>query len=380
MNEMTMKDIMFELCSLTGVGGFEGPIRDWIMEQARPYADEMKVDKMGNLLVYRRGRQHLDRPLALFAHMDEPGFLVSGITREGMVQLTGRMPAKSIIGKQMEIHRQGMGREGSEGSEGSESSEGSVVYGVTGMKADHLQTEEEQKKTPDLSKLLVDIGCTCEADARELVREGNVAVPYVEPEMLGCPVGSTGDDGYTSAGVMMTGRGLASRAGCAVLLELLKEEPTCDCWFVFSVSGENWSLVPGKGAMLAARLLNPRLAVVLHAVDTGEGPGVPAEKLNCRCGEGAAISLQDGDFVFDRGLRQIMTDEANEQGVLWQYHTGNKQVTGAGRLASAGGGCFVLPVNLPIRFLGAEAGVCSLYDLDSMAAMCRIVMEKAGEL
>ena len=360
MKESNMKDTLFELCSLAAVGGFEKPVRDRIREMAQPYADEIRVDKLGNLMVFRKGRRSLEKPLVLFAHMDEPGFLVKKITEDGMVQLLNNtMPAKSIIGKQLEIHRQGKGRDG-------------VVYGVAGMKADHLQTPEEQKKTPELGKLLMDIGATSRDEAEALVRPGDVVVPYVEPELLGCPVG--GDSGK-----IFTARGLASRGGCAVLLELLKEEPACDCWFVFAVSGENWHLVPGKGAIMAARQLDPLMAVMLHGVDTGEGPGVPAEKINCRLGEGAAISLMAGDFVFDRGLRQTVTDEADDAGVLWQYHTGGRQVTGAGRLAAAGEGCFLLPVNLPLRYTGAEGAVCCLSDLGSMADVCRIMMEKAGE-
>ena len=361
MNERNLKDTLFERCSLAAVGGYEKPVRDWIRREAEPYADEIRVDKLGNLMVFRKGRKHLERPLAFFAHMDEPGFLVKKITDDGMVQLVNNtMPAKAIIGKQLEIRRQVKGREG-------------VIYGVAGMKADHLQTPEEQKKTPALDKLLVDIGVTSKEDAEALVRPGDVVVPYVEAELLGCPV--DGEDGR-----FMTGRGLAARGGCAVLLELLKDEPACDCWFVFAVSGENWYLAPGKGAIMASRQLNPLMAVMLHGVETGEGPGVPAEKINCRLGEGAAISLMDGDFVFDRGLRQLVTEEADEAGVLWQYHTGKKQVTGAGRLAAAGEGCFLLPVNLPLRYTGAEGAVCALSDLASMADVCRIMMEKAGEI
>ena len=345
--DMTLKDTLFELCSLVGVGGFEKEIRQWILEQARPYADEIRTDKLGNLMVYRKGIRHPDTPLAFFAHMDEPGLLVKKITKDGMLQLMGSMPAKSIIGKQLAI--QGLN---------------GPVYGVCGMKADHLQTAEEQKKTPQLSRLLVDIGCTCEEEARKLVREGNMAVPLVEAELLG-------------GGSMMTGRGLASRAGCAVLLELLKEKPACDCWFVFTVSGENWDRVPGKGAIPAVRQLNPGLAVMLHAADTGEGPGVSEEDVNCRCGQGAAISLMDGDFVFERRIRQMVTDEADRQGIRWQFHKSGMQVTGAGHLASGKDGCVLLPVNLPVRYLKASAGVCSLEDLSSMAAVCRIVMDKA---
>lgn len=356
-----MKKKLFELCSLAAIGGFEQPVRQYLMEQARPFADEMKTDKMGNLLVYRRGAVHLEKPLMLMAHMDEPGFLVANITDDGMVQLAGgRMNARALIGKQLEIHdRRGM------------------VYGAAGMKAEHMQTPEEQKKTPDLSRLLIDIGCTSKEEAAAKVRLGDVAVPLVEPELLGTP--KSADASELPEGGMMTGRGLASRGGCAVLLKLLEEQPVCDCWFVFAVSGENWSLVPGKGGMMAARLLEPAMAVLLHGVDTGEGPGVPAEEISCRCGGGAAISLADADFVFERTLREKVTSSADRRGVRWQFNYGSSQVTGAGRLASAHIGCRVLPVNLPIRYLQSAAGVCCLDDLESMAEVCRLMMERAGE-
>ena len=164
-----MKKKLFELCSLASIGGFEQPVRQYLMEQARPFADEMKTDKMGNLLVYRRGTVHLEKPLMLMAHMDEPGFLVANITDDGMVQLAGgRMNARALIGKQLEIHdRRG------------------IVYGAAGMKAEHMQTPEEQKKTPELSRLLIDIGYTSKEEAAAKVRLGDVAVPLVEPEHLG---------------------------------------------------------------------------------------------------------------------------------------------------------------------------------------------------
>ncbi|MDD6816824.1 MAG: hypothetical protein PUE84_10310 [Firmicutes bacterium] len=356
-----MKKKLFELCRLAAIGGFEQPVRQYLMEQARPFADEMKTDKMGNLLIYRQGTVHLEKPLMLMAHMDEPGFLVTNITDDGMVQLAGGgMNARALIGKHMEIHDRR-----------------SIVYGAAGMKAEHMQTPEEQKKTPDISRLLIDIGCTSKTEAEARVRLGDVAVPLVEPELLGMPESANVTELPESR--MMTGRGLASRGGCAVLLKLLEEKPACDCWFVFAVSGENWSLVPGKGGMLAARLLDPAKAVLLHGVDTGEGPGVPAEEISCRCGAGAAISLADADFVFDRALREKVTAAADQKGVRWQFNCDSSQVTGAGRLASAHTGCRVLPVNLPVRYLQSAAGVCCLDDLESMTEICRLMMERAGE-
>lgn len=340
-----MKRTLFDLCRIPSMGGFEAEMRNYILKKAEPFADEIHVDKLGNVLVYRKGKVALKKPLTFVAHMDEPGFLVKRITKDGMLQLMGEaMPAKSIIGKQLAIE----GRNGR-------------LYGICGMKADHLQTPEEQKKTPAQERLLIDIGCQSKEEAAKLVRPGNVVLPDMDPMEL--------------AGTMINGRGLASKGGCTVLLKLLEEEPACDCCYIFSVSGENWTLVAGKGALVAGRQVEPEVAVMLHGAQAAEGPGANGNNTDCRCGFGGAISLKDGDYIFDRAIRQSVTKTAKETGTKWQFQYGDGQVTGCGRFATVGAGCKILPISLPVRYLKGPAGVCDLRDLESMADLCRLTMK-----
>ena len=46
-----------ELCEMDGVSGNETPVRKFINENIREYADEIFTDSIGNLIAKRKGRK-----------------------------------------------------------------------------------------------------------------------------------------------------------------------------------------------------------------------------------------------------------------------------------------------------------------------------------
>ena len=52
-----------------------------------PYADEVKVDKMENVIAIKKGKTKAPKVM-LAAHMDEVGLMVKTITKEGFLQFT----------------------------------------------------------------------------------------------------------------------------------------------------------------------------------------------------------------------------------------------------------------------------------------------------
>ena len=61
------------LCALNGVSSWEDEVRAYLREQAAPYADTIRVDAMGNLIVQKKGAKATGNRLMLAAHMDEVG-------------------------------------------------------------------------------------------------------------------------------------------------------------------------------------------------------------------------------------------------------------------------------------------------------------------
>ena len=52
-----MRELLKELCALNGVSGDEGAVRDFIRSQAEPYADSIRTDALGNLIVFKKGKK-----------------------------------------------------------------------------------------------------------------------------------------------------------------------------------------------------------------------------------------------------------------------------------------------------------------------------------
>ena len=52
-----MRELLKELCALNGVSGDEGAVRDFIRAQAEPYADSIRTDALGNLIVFKKGKK-----------------------------------------------------------------------------------------------------------------------------------------------------------------------------------------------------------------------------------------------------------------------------------------------------------------------------------
>ena len=71
-----MRSELFELCRLNGVSGDEDVVREYIRQKAAPYADSMRTDAMGNLIVFKRGKKATSNKLLIAAHMDEVGSLL----------------------------------------------------------------------------------------------------------------------------------------------------------------------------------------------------------------------------------------------------------------------------------------------------------------
>ena len=93
-----MLDRLREICSLNGASGDESRVRDHI--KARIVADEIAVDNLGNLLVFKRGKKSPKNKIMFAAHMDEVGFMITDITDDGFLRFgaVGGIDPRVVIG------------------------------------------------------------------------------------------------------------------------------------------------------------------------------------------------------------------------------------------------------------------------------------------
>ena len=245
-----MKTFLENLKALSlarGTSGDEGTVRKMIYEEVLSYPDCIaKTDNAGNLIVSKKGKNEPKNKLMFSAHMDEVGFIITHIDENGFLKFgnVGGIDSRVIVGKRVLVGE-------------------NALPGLLGSKAIHLVKKEEFDTPTKTDSLYIDIGADSREEAEKLVKLGDRAVFDSDFDEFG-------------SGCVM-GKALDDRAGCAILMELLKEEAEYDFTACFTVQEE----IGGNGASSAAFTVEPDLAVVVEATSAGDFPSVPGEKFIC---------------------------------------------------------------------------------------------------
>lgn len=325
------------LCALPGVSGFEDGVRDYILQQAKPYVDEVTVDTMGNLILFKKGAKPTGNKLMLCAHMDEVGLMVTSITDEGYLKFdfVGGVDRRVAIGKRVLVGEKG-------------------IPGVIGIKAYHLVSREEEKTVPKTESLYIDIGAKDKETAQEQVSLGDYAM--FESDWV------TFGDGLVKA------KALDDRVGCAVMLALLKEELPMDVTFAFTVQEE----VGTRGAFGAAFRVTPEIALVLETTTAADIPSSAEHQQVCAPGKGPVVPFMDGGTIYDRGLFEQLRKLAQDNGIPWQTKHYVAGGTDARAVQRTKAGVRVAGMAAAVRYLHAPSSVGCIRDFEDMLRLTRL--------
>src|SRR5512139_2603494 len=100
--------LLEKLCNAIAVSGDEHEVRRIVLEEVQPYADEVKVDALGNVLATRLGGAKNRTRVMLDAHMDEVGLMIVANDGEGIYRFEtiGDVDACDLVGKQVFVGRE----------------------------------------------------------------------------------------------------------------------------------------------------------------------------------------------------------------------------------------------------------------------------------
>ncbi|MCC8357612.1 MAG: M42 family metallopeptidase [Oscillospiraceae bacterium] len=336
-----MLDTMETLCCLDGVSGSEDEVRDYILERAMPFADEIRTDPMGNLMIFKKGAAVPSRRVMLCAHMDEVGLMVTGITDEGYLHFDacGGIDRRVLIGKRVFV---GAMR----------------TKGVVGSKAIHLTTAEQRKTLPKLSDMYIDIGAPDKTAAEALVSLGDTVAFDDAVIRFG--------DGFIKT------KAIDDRVGCATMLELIESQLPCDCWFAFTVQEE----VGCRGAMIAARSIEPETALILETTTAADIPGVEGAARVCCLGQGVVIPFMDKGTIYDKTLYATLGRLAEENNIPWQTKTRIAGGTDAGAVQRSGRGVQVAALSVPVRNIHSSASVAKISECEDQYRLARLFLQE----
>ncbi len=330
-----------KLCNAHGVSGDEGDIRRILKAYVSPFADEITTDMLGNLIVYKKGRNS-SKKIMISAHMDEVGFIISKITEKGYLRFktVGGIDTRVILGKKVAFKN--------------------GIKGIIGIKAVHLVTKEEEETVPKVSDLYIDIGASSEEEAKEHVSIGDYA---------------TFDTLYEEFGNnKIKAKAIDDRIGCYALTQSLKEETEYDLYACFTTQEE----VGLRGSTVCAERIKPDAALVLESTTCSDVFKTEPGQEVTKCGGGIAFSFMDGRTITDKAVLDKIMKMAEENNIPYQLKKSTSGGNDAGSIHLASGGVKTVSASVPCRYLHSPVGVADMGDVKALTDFAKVYIKEIG--
>ena len=337
---MELVTLTQQLCALSGISGDEGKVAEYITDCIKGCCN-YKIDGLGNIIAFKKGKKTPAKKLMLNAHMDEVGFVVSHIGGDGTLKMhpVGGVDAAVTVGRRVLVGK-------------------NALPGVVGSVPIHLMESSARDKAVSMDELYIDIGANSKEEAEALVKPGDSVV--FEPGFS-----------FLGEGLIM-GKALDDRAGCAMLIKLIQTELEYDCTFVFTVQEE----IGCVGAKAAAYTVKPDISIVVETTTAGDLAGVAESKKVCALGSGPVIPFMDRGTVYDRNLYDRAHSLANKIGIKTQTKEGVYGGTEGRSIQTAAAGAKVLAVSLPCRYLHSASCVLSQQDMQNQLRLLQALIEE----
>ena len=316
--------LLEKLSNAAGPSGFEGEVREIIKEEIKNYVDEIKVDVMGNVIAHKKGN---GKKVLIDAHMDEVGFIITGYNEDGTLRFEslGGINGKVILSKVVLIGK-------------------NKIPGVIGFKPIHLQSGDERKKNVKASQCCIDIGLSSKEETKKLIKLGEFVV-------FDMKYGEFGDG-------LVKGKAFDDRMGCAVAIEILKENYNCDLYVSFNVQEE----VGERGAYVSAFDIQPEIGIALEGTICADMPNIPKHLRATEIGKGPALSIMDKTSIFNDEISKAIIKVAEDKEIPYQLRRAIAGGNDAGAILMSGEGAKVATVSVPCRYIHSSVSVASLED------------------
>lgn len=346
---METLELLRRLTEPIGVPGAEDEVRAVLAELVRPHVDELRVDALGNLIGVRRGSGPVR--LMLDAHMDEIGFMVGYVEEQGFLRLVplGGWDPRIIPSHLVTVV----------------ADDGRRVPGVVGTPPPHILDDEDRRKPFRLEELFVDVGAASADEVAALgIRVGSPAVIAYPFQVL--------------QGTRVAARALDDRAGCAVLVRVLKrlagEVLPVTLFVNFAVAEE----VGLRGAQTAAYQIEPHVALAVETTVAADVPGVKPARQPTRLGAGPAVTVADRSLIADRRVVRALAEAAEAEGIPYQYKLPAYGGTDAGAIQRSRGGVRAGVVSIPARYIHAPYAVMDLRDFERAVDLVAAFVRRAA--
>ncbi len=318
-----------------GVPGYETEVRALLRQYCEPLG-EISQDKLGSLIC----RQPGDGPKVLLAgHMDEIGFIVRHVTKEGFVKFLqlGGWWDQVLLGHRVVI----------------KTHKGDVT-GVIGAKPPHLLQTEERNKIVIKDEMYIDVGATSKEEAENAgIRVGDPVVPQSAFEIM-------------ANGKSYLCKAFDNRIGCALVIDTLRHYAQAgnaanQIYGVSTVMEE----VGVRGATTSVRAIDPDVAIILEADIAGDVPGIKPEESDVKLGGGPSLMVYDARMIPNIKLRDRVVETAAAERIPLQYSLMPGGATDGAAIHMHGTGVPTVVLGVPARHIHSHGSIIHRDDYDN---------------
>lgn len=329
-----MNELLKQLTQANGVSSDEKEIRILIRNLVEEVVDEWQVDNLGNLIVTKKGTGQSDLRVLIDAHMDEVGLMITGFDRDGTCKFmtVGGIDARALLGKVVQV-----------GSK--------KLTGVIGARPIHLLKSSQRNSVVKVDAMRIDIGAKTKDGANKIVKPGDTAAF---------------DTKYEEAGDIAMGKAFDDRAGCAVLIELLRKDPyPFDLVAAFTVQEE----VGLRGAQVVSYATQPDVALVLECTPAYDLPNDRDVSPNVSLGKGPSIYVMDARTIQDPRLVSHITRTATANEIPFQIRQPGGGGTNTAAIQRAAAGVPAATIATPARYIHSPVSMINLNDYQNVISL-----------
>ena len=330
--------LLEKLCNVIAISGDEREVRKLVLEEVKPYADEVRVDALGSVLATKLGRGRNRLRVMLDAHMDEVGLMIVADDGEGIYrfEIVGGIDVRHLVGKQVLVGKE-------------------RTPAVIGAKPVHLMDGDERTRKVPLDALRIDLGPSGKA------KVGDYAGFATK---------------FRRVGPSILSKSIDNRIGVATLIELFKQAPpNIDLCAAFSVQEE----IGLRGAKVAAQYFNPDLAIAVDSTPANDLPlfdGGENTSYNTKLGLGPAIYIADRSTLHDPRLVRFLHETAEDEGIPCQFRQPGGGGTDSGAIQRSLAGIPTVSVSVPHRYTHSPVSISRVEDWKNTIHLLHAALRK----
>lgn len=343
---MAHLEILKELTEAFGISGYEDEVVAILKKNFENHA-EVARDRIGSIIAKKVGTK--ENPKIMFAaHMDEIGFMVKEITKEGFIKFLpiGGWWDGSLPGLKVKIKNKN----------------GAVIPGVIGMKPIHELSPEEHKKLPEVEHMYIDVGATKDFHPGEklAIKPGDPVIPEGRFERL------QNHD-------LCLAKAWDDRVGCALLIDLLKNLIAMKHPNTVYLVGTVQEEVGLRGAKTSAFAIDPDCGFALDVSICRDTPGNTNDAIE-KLGAGVGILIYDRTMIPHTRLKNFICELAEKNNIPYHFTSiKGGYDTGAIHLTNLGVPCLALGV--PCRYVHSGASIISLTDYENVLKLITLIVK-----